>query len=183
MTSLAASTSDSDDSDRFDVCEDDVDETVLRINFRYEHDDGDDEKGNLALAAIQDYTRSFPFAAVLPVQPLTYLPVKTPDGNPAVKVTFLRKKTAEKGSMDGGLLFSSCLVSEEDWDEDGELDNYKKNIQLTAWRITSGQTVSKIFSEKQIIVAFVKGLSEGKGKELLKDGGNVEVESVFHLWM
>ena len=92
MTSLAASTSDSDDSDRFDVCEDDVDETVLRINFRYEQDDGDDEKGNLALAAIQDYTRSFPFAAVLPVQPLTYLPVKTPDGNPAVKVTFLRKK-------------------------------------------------------------------------------------------
>ena len=181
MTSLAASTSDSDDSDRFDVFNDELEETVLRMNFRYDCD-GNDEKGNLALSAIQDYTRSFPFAAVLPVQPLTYLPLNTTDGNPAVKVTFLRKKTAEKGSQDGGLLFSSCLVSEEDWDEDGELDNYKKNIQLTAWRITSGQTISKVFSEKLIIMAFVKGLSEGKGKELLKDG-NVEVESVFHLWM
>ena len=105
-----------------------------------------------------------------------------PDGNPAVKVTFLRKKTAEKGSMDGGMIFSSCLVSEEDF-EDGALDNYKKNIQLTCWKNTKGQTVSKIFSEKQVILAFVKGLSEGKGEELLRDGGNVEVESVFHLWM
>mmetsp|Transcript_15912 Transcript_15912/g.28854 ORF Transcript_15912/g.28854 Transcript_15912/m.28854 type:complete len:108 (+) Transcript_15912:239-562(+) len=105
------------------------------------------------------------------------------DGNPALKVTFLRKKTEEKGSMDGGMLFSSCLVSEEDCDEDGALDNYRKIIQLTAWRITKGQTVSKIFSEKQIILAFVKGLSEGRGKDILIEGGNVEVDSVFHLWM
>jgi len=105
-----------------------------------------------------------------------------PDGNPAVKVSFLRKKTAEKGSMDGGILFSSSLVSEEDCDKGGT-DNYTKNIQLTAWRITKGQTVSKIFSEKQIILAFVKGLGEERGKEILADGGNVEVDSVFHLWM
>ena len=105
-----------------------------------------------------------------------------PDGNPAVKVTFLRKKTAEKGSMDGGLVFTSSLVSEEDY-EDGALDNYKKSIELTAWRNTKGQTVSKIFSEKQVILAFVKGLSEGKGEELLRDGGNVEIGSVFHPWM
>ena len=60
----------SDDSsdDRFDVFQDKLDETVLRINFSY----GDN--GNLALSAIQNYTRSFPFVAVLPVQPLTYLP-------------------------------------------------------------------------------------------------------------
>ena len=109
-------------------------------------------------------------------------PVNMPDGNPAVKVTFLRKKTAEKGSMDGGILFASCLVSEEDY-EDGALDNYKKNIQLTAWRITEGQTISKVFSEKQIILAFVKGLAEGRGEELLKNEGNAEVDSVFHLWM
>ena len=62
----------SDDSsdDRFDVFQDKLDETVLRINFSYD----DDDKGNLALSAIQNYTRSFPFVAVLPVQPLTYLP-------------------------------------------------------------------------------------------------------------
>lgn len=115
--------------------------------------------------------------------PVRNKPANMPDGNPAVKVTFLRKKTAEKGSMDGGMLFSSYLSSEEDCDEDGTLENYKKGIQLTAWRITKGQTVSKIFSEKQVILAFVKGLSEGKGEELLRGGGNVEVDSVFHLWM
>ena len=119
--------------------------------------------------------------AVLPVQPLTYLPVKMSGGQPAVKVTFLRKKTAEKGSQDGGMLFTSCLVSEEDCDEDGSLDNYKKSIQLTSWRITKGQNVSKVFSEKQIVLAFVKGLTEGRGEELL--GGKVDVDSVFHLWM
>lgn len=110
-------------------------------------------------------------------------PVKFPDGNPALRVSFLRKKTAEKGSVDGGILFSSCLVSEEDCDEDGILENYKKRIQLTAWRISKGQTVSKSFSEKQILLAFVKGLSEGRGAEVLMEGGNVEVDSVFHLWM
>ena len=182
----------SDDNDKFDVFNEDLDETILRINFSYEHNN-DDDKGSAALSAIQDYTKSFPFAAVLPVQPLTYLPVKIDtsasrslvvptDSNVGLKVTFLRKKTAEKGSQDGGILFSSCLVSEEDMDEDGEMENYKKKVQLTAWRLTEGQTVSKYFSEKQIVLAFVKGLSEGKGKELL-DKGNVELESVFHLWM
>ncbi|KAL3816896.1 hypothetical protein ACHAXA_006972 [Cyclostephanos tholiformis] len=154
------------------------DETLLRINFSF-----DDDDGSSALTAVQRYTRSFPFAAILPVQPFTYLPVTLPDGNQALKVSFLRKKTAEKGSEDGGILFSSCLVSEEDCDDDGMLENYVKRIQLTAWRIKIGQTVSKAFSEKQIILAFVKGLIEGKGAEILKGGGNVEVDSVFHLWM
>lgn len=117
------------------------------------------------------------------------------NGNPALKVTFLRKKTAEKGSMDGGMLFTSRLVSEEDYDNDNNDDgngallddnnnsNYKKGIELTARRITKGQTVSKIFSEKLMILAFVKGLSEQRGKDVLVEGGNVEVDSVFHLWM
>jgi len=182
----------SDDNDKYDVFNEKLDETILRINFSYEHNN-DDDKGSAALSAIQYYTKSFPFAAVLPVQPLTYLPVKIDtsasrslvvptDSNVGLKVTFLRKKTAEKGSQDGGILFSSCLVSEEDMDEDGEMENYKKKVQLTAWRLTEGQTVSKYFSEKQIVLAFVKGLSEGKGKELLEKG-DVELESVFHLWM
>ena len=194
-TNIILRTSSDDNNDKYDVFNEDLDETILRINFSYEHnnDDDDDKGGSAALSAVQEYTKSFPFAAVLPVQPLTYLPVKIDtsasrslvvptDSNIGLKVTFLRKKTAEKGSQDGGILFSSCLVSEEDMDEDGEMDNYKKKVQLTAWRLTEGQTVSKYFSEKQIVLAFVKGLSEGKGKELL-DKGNVELESVFHLWM
>jgi hypothetical protein len=47
------------------------DETLLRINFSF-----DEDEGGPALAAVQRYTRSFPFAAILPVQPLTYLPGK-----------------------------------------------------------------------------------------------------------
>lgn len=109
--------------------------------------------------------------------------VKMPDGNPAVRVSFLRKPTAEKGSTDGGILFSSSLVSEEDCDEDGIMGNYKQCIQLTAWRIIKGQTVPKTFSEKQIITSFVKGLGESRGEQLLREGGNVVVDSVFHLWM
>jgi len=49
----------------FDVDQDDLEETVLRVNFSYEYDD-DDEKGSFALAAVQKYAKSFPFAAVLP---------------------------------------------------------------------------------------------------------------------
>ncbi|KAL3766497.1 hypothetical protein ACHAW5_001166 [Stephanodiscus triporus] len=177
VTAMSSSDSPGDDGSlsEFDVSKE---ETLLRVNFSF-----DDDEGSSALAAVERYTKSFPFAAVLPVQPLTYLPVKLPDGNPALRVSFLRKKTAEKGSVDGGILFSSCLVSEEDCDEDGVLENYKKRIQLTAWRISKGQTVSKSFSEKQILLAFVKGLSEGRGAEVLTEGGNVQVDSVFHLWM
>lgn len=159
--------------------------SIFQINFAYPSasSTSDEIGGSLALAAVQKYTQSFPFAAVLPVQPLTYLPVRMPDGSSALRVTFLRKKTQEKGSQDGGILFKSVLVSEEDCDEDG-LGNYKKLIELTAKRITKGQTVSKSFSEKQIIQAFVRGLTEERGKEiLLNSGSNVEVGSVFHLWM
>jgi hypothetical protein len=151
---------------------------LLQINFSVPND-----AGSLSLAAVNKYTQSFPFAAVLPVQPLTYLPVKMLDGNPAVKVTFLRKKTAEKGSEDGGIVFSSGLVSVEDYDEEGEFNSFKKTIELTAKRITEGQTVSKVFSEKQIILAFVKGLNEKRGEEILMEGGNIKVDSIFHLWM
>ncbi|KAL7532703.1 hypothetical protein ACHAWF_004216 [Thalassiosira exigua] len=162
--------------------EGELEETVLRINFSYPSPGSDDGKGRLALSSVQKYTQSFPFAAVLPVQPLTYLPVKMSDGNSAVKVSFLRKKTAEKGTLDGGILFSSSLASEENCCEDG-LDNYKKYIQLNAYRITKGQTVPKTFSEKQIVMAFVQGLNDARGKDILMEGGNVEIDSVFHLWM
>ena len=56
-------------SDDFDDVAVTKDETILRINFSF-----DEDGGGSALAAVQRYTNSFPFAAVLPVQPLTYLP-------------------------------------------------------------------------------------------------------------
>ena len=184
LSSSSSSDSSSDDVGsffEFDASTNPNAETLLRINFSF-NDDADDD-GRLALSAVQQYCQTFPFAAVLPVQPLTYIPVQLPDGNPAVKVSFLRKKTAEKGSIDGGILFSSFLVSEEDCDDEG-LDNYKRRIQLTAIRIKEGQTVSKMFSEKQILLAFVKGLNDARGIEILTNGGRrVEVESVFHLWL
>lgn len=70
VQALRASPSDSDssanDDDLLDVS---GEETVLRINFSFDYNNG-----SSALAAVQTYTKSFPFAAVLPVQPLTYLP-------------------------------------------------------------------------------------------------------------
>jgi hypothetical protein len=163
----------------FDVFNDETDETLLRINFSYPQTSPD----SVALDAVRRYTKSFPFAAVLPVQPLTYLPVQMPDGEMALRVTFLRKKTEEKDSGDGGILFH-CQLASKDATDDGDLiDDDRKSINLVAKRISKGQTVSKVFSEKQIIMAFVKGLSEAKGAEILRDGGDVQVDSVFHLWM
>lgn len=150
----------------FDTFDDELDEVLLRVNFSHEAASDDD-----ALDAVRQYTKSFPFAAVLPVQPLTYLPVRSPDGEVALKVTFLRKKTEEKDSKDGGMLFQCEL-------EDGN----SKRINLIASRITKGQTVTKIFSEKQIVTAFIKGLGEARGKEIL-GSANVRVESVFHEWI
>ena len=76
-TNIILRTSSDDNNDKFDVFNEELDETILRINFSYQHNsDEDDDKGSAALSAIQDYTRSFPCAAMLPVQPLTYVPVK-----------------------------------------------------------------------------------------------------------
>lgn len=161
-----------------------LDETLLRINFSVVQGAGMFESyANNALESVRSYTKSFPFAAVLPVQPLTYLPIDLPDGTPALKVTFLRKKTAEKGSQDGGIMFTSRLVSEEDYSDSEGLENYSLRIELQAKRIKEGQTIPKVFSEKQICLAFIKGLSEGKGQEILAEGGGVVVDSVFHIWM
>lgn len=63
----ASSSSDSAAND--DLLDISGEETLLRINFSF-----DSNNGSSALAAVQTYTKSFPFAAVLPVQPLTYLP-------------------------------------------------------------------------------------------------------------
>jgi hypothetical protein len=51
----------SNDETKFEMFNDEIDEPLLRINFSYQETTDDD-----ALESIQQYTRSFPFAAVLP---------------------------------------------------------------------------------------------------------------------
>ena len=68
---------------------DSLDETLLRINFSVVQGAGIFESyANNALEAVRSYTQSFPFAAVLPVQPMTYLPIQMSDGSPALKGEF-----------------------------------------------------------------------------------------------
>mmetsp|Transcript_10736 Transcript_10736/g.14004 ORF Transcript_10736/g.14004 Transcript_10736/m.14004 type:complete len:210 (+) Transcript_10736:161-790(+) len=123
-----------------------------------------------AVESTKKYLRSFPFAAVLPVQPLNYLPS---DGG--VKVTFLRKKTQEKGSVDGGLCFD--VLEGDKPSLENETDDSRSRFQIVGKRITDGQTVSKIFSEKLVVQSIIKSLS-GEQDEL-----KVRVESVFHRWL
>uniref|UniRef100_A0A7S1ZXL1 Uncharacterized protein n=1 Tax=Ditylum brightwellii TaxID=49249 RepID=A0A7S1ZXL1_9STRA len=148
-------------------------ETLLCVNFSIH----DISQQDVALDTIRSYVCSFPFAAVLPVQPLTYLPT---DDRRGLDVTFLRKKTKEKGSVDGGIQFLVDFVSEEDENDDEAKE--ARRIQLVATRNSEGQTIGKIFSEKLIVQAFVSGISGERN-----DGNNlsefVAIESMFHKWM
>jgi hypothetical protein len=140
----------------------DNEETLLKLHFSI----NDLIDKGTAFQRLSKYCQSFPFAAVLPVQPLQYLP--TDDGG--VEVRFLRKKTKEKGSIDGGIRF---FVSE---DVDG--------IDLVAKRNSQGQTISKMFSEKLVVLSFIKRVT---GEELEKTSPPptdvVTVSSIFHIWM
>lgn len=141
--------------------EDGDEETLLRLRLSLKPNISMDE----ALNKVQAYTQSFPFAAILPVQPLQYLP--THDGG--VDVLFLRKKTAEKGSVDGGVRF---FVSGND------------GINVLVKRNSQGQVIPKTFSEKQIVQAYVKGISgEDKDRSGLAPTEVVNIESVFHKWL
>lgn len=127
---------------------------------------------------IQKYLSSFPFSAVLPVQPLSYTPVEDALG---VKVSFLRKKTQEKSSHDGGIEFNITTVEDE---QDSSV-----RINITARRDSEGQFISKVFSEGAIVKSFVSGLSNGE-----EEGGRVgigrddlikacSIQSIYHKWM
>mmetsp|Transcript_7190 Transcript_7190/g.10740 ORF Transcript_7190/g.10740 Transcript_7190/m.10740 type:complete len:230 (-) Transcript_7190:43-732(-) len=126
-----------------------------------------------ALEKLRTYLRKFPFSAVLPVQPLTYLP-----SDNGVKVTFLRKKTAEKGSEDGGLILDALADNDLPVSTVAEDDDAKRSrFKLIVTRNSDGQTVSKFFSEKQVVQALVKSLG-GDQDEI-----GLRVESVFHRWL
>lgn len=145
------------------------------------------------LPKVQKYVQSFPFAAVLPVQPLQYLPTK--DGG--VEVLFLRKKTEEKSSIDGGLRFFVLPDNDDNQDQDHDQeenddDNYNNNrnnkgLEILVKRYSQGQTVGKMFAEKLVVQAFVKAITgndtEGKIQKEPPTVDAITVESVFHKWM
>jgi hypothetical protein len=137
-------------------------ETLLKLHFSI----NDFVERGTAFQRLSKYCQSFPFAAVLPVQPLQYLP--TDDGG--VEVSFLRKKTKEKGSIDGGIRFFLY--------EEGQ------GIDLVAKRNSRGQSISKMFSEKLVVQSFIKRVT---GEEVDKTSPPptdvVTLSSVFHLWM
>jgi hypothetical protein len=139
-------------------------ETLLRMRLVVQ----DRVDVDQALAAVQSYTQSFPFAIILPVQPMQYLP--TLQGG--VDVLFLRKKTPEKGSVDGGLhieIFS----------------NRHDEIEIFVTRNAQGQVVSKVFSEKLIVQALVKAFSNDFDERIPAAAPTnlVTVKSVFHKWL
>ena len=170
-----------DDNDNAD---DEEREVLLRMNLGINTGADPDS----SLEAVRQSARSFPFAAVLPVQPLTYIPSE--DGR-GVKVTFLRKKTKEKGSVDGGIDISvDFTTSAKDGDDDNtDLDNPLilsggKRIRLLATRNPEGQTLNKIFSEKLIVLAFVKSIAGEDLDEANKElSSMISVESIFHKWL
>jgi hypothetical protein len=140
----------------------DLEETLLRVHLSVLPNVPMEQ----ALDKVSRYTQGFPFAAVLPVQPLQYIP--TPDGG--VNVSFMRKKTPEKGSSDGGIRF---FVREE-----------RNGIEVVAKRNSEGQTVPKMFAEKLVIQAFVKGISgEESDKTNAPPVDAVAMESFFHKWI
>jgi hypothetical protein len=134
-------------------------ETLMSIHLSVEGNLGDVKE------SISKYIQSFPFSAILPVQPLQYMPAS--DGG--VEVNFLRKKTEEKGSLDGGMRF---FLKEE-----------RDGYDIVCKRNSFGQTISKMFSEKLVIIAFIKSLT---GQDTEKAGPppeSVSVESIFHKWL
>jgi hypothetical protein len=139
------------------------------------------------LSRISQYIRSFPFAAVLPVQPLQALP--TDDGG--LELKFLRKKTNFKPGVDGGVRF---FVKVRD---DGENDS----IEVILKRNSEGQSIPKMFAEKLIVQSFVKGMALGSDSGNDNNGNEpspvkvpntriesptkdmAKIQSIFHKWI
>ena len=136
-----------------------------------------------SLSRISQYIRSFPFAAILPVQPLQALP--TDDGG--LELKFLRKKTATKSGVDGGIRFFVNL---------GEDDK----IEVLVKRNSDGQSIPKMFAEKLVVQSFAKGMALGSdfGNDNSDETSSikvpntriesptkdmVQIQSVFHKWI
>ena len=151
---------------------------------------------NQAMAKVSQFCQSFPFAAILPVQPLQYLPVYEDGG---VEVKFLRKKTDIKSGIDGGVRFFIENPPENDDDDDDNDDDEKENavttcptsstlIEVTAKRNSKGQTIAKLMAEKLIVTNFVAAIT-GEPEARQRLGSNIAIEdfvqvrSIYHKWM
>jgi hypothetical protein len=142
---------------------------------------------NDALASISKFCQTFPFAAVLPVQPLFYLPVQEDGG---VEIKFMRKKTPERSSIDGGIRF--FLRSEDNDDGDRERTHRPPTIELTAKRNSNGQVITKVMAEKLVITNFVRSFAAGNQNtttnvlQFNKTSPTVDcvhIKSMYHKWM
>lgn len=149
----------SDNIDNYASAED----ILMRVKFSIQSGKTTEE----AKQRISQYSQSFPFSAVLPVQPLMYLPTAD-DG---VEVRFLRKKTDMKSGIDGGIRF---YIEETD-------DHF---LEVTALRNSEGQTIPKLFAEKLVITSFVKGIQGEEGNKYGEAPTDVvDIQSIFHKWM
>jgi hypothetical protein len=138
-----------------------------------------------ALSEIIRYTQTFSFTAILPVQPMRY--DKTDKG---MDVKFLRKKTPEKNSIDGGLQFQVTSIKKSLSKKSigtSSNDDPEDMIQIQVTRISEGQSITKVFSEKLIVLAYCDGIL-GKTTSLNSNSGEtltnyVDLWSVFHKWL
>ncbi len=77
--------------------------------------------------------------------------------------------------MDGGIRF---IVRPDESEDRGGV------IEILAKRNSQGQTVAKLFSERLVVQAYVKGVSGEEGKLYGTPPSDVvAVSSVFHKWM
>lgn len=169
---LLSSPLESSDGDKEEKADYSREETLLCIDFAVQPGVAFDE----AVAKVSKFCQSFPFAAVLPVQPLHYMPVYEDGG---VEVKFLRKKTVTKSSVDGGIRFFIEAIKGDDEDE-GDAPT----IEVTAKRNSRGQFVTKLVAEKLVVTNFVSGIT---GDEEVRYGKPptdfVQVRSIYHKWM
>ncbi|MGK3743210.1 MAG: hypothetical protein ACI90V_010066 [Bacillariaceae sp.] len=206
-TGASSSVDNDEDEDEDSIMEQyDHEETLLVMNLRPKQHDGiSDEE---CLSQISQYIQSFPFVALLPVQPLQYIPTK--DGG--VEIKFLRKKTVTKSGIEGGVRFfvrSINLQQQQQRDNDDDTtannnnnkddDNNDNIIEVIAKRNSEGQTISKMFTEKLLIQGFVSGMTEYEDGENKNNSGPADkviktriesptksianIESIFHKWM
>lgn len=132
-----------------------------------------------AVAKVSKYAQSFPFAAVLPVQPLHYLPVHEDGG---VELKFLRKKTDIKSGIDGGIRFFLSAQTNSNSEEDSE-DSHSSVIEITAKRNSKGQYVSKLMAEMLVVKAFSAGITGEDVRFGQPPTDYVEIQSIYHKWM
>jgi hypothetical protein len=136
-----------------------------------------------SLAQISQYTRGFPFAVLLPTQPLQALP--TDDGGMEIK--FMQRTPDMKIRTDGGV---RIFVRAQDQDD---------RIEVFIKRSTEGQSTPKEHVEKLIVKSFLKGMTMGsehnnnavdispikvpQTRVVSPTKDMVQIQSVFHKWI